>query len=104
MFRKKDELEEYYKERKKEKKYDKYEIQLERKVSGKKNNQIFQKFLGIIIGVAGIAFIISILVKQSFIMKIMDNPILTILSGFTVPILLFITAYFLESNKNENKK
>ena len=35
----------------------KYEIELERKVLGKENHQIFQKFLGIIIGVAGIAFI-----------------------------------------------
>ena len=51
MFRKKDDLEEYYKERKKEKKYNKYEIELERKVLGKENHQIFQKFLGIIIGV-----------------------------------------------------
>lgn len=41
MFRKKDDLEEYYKERKKEKKYNKYEIELERKVLGKENHQIW---------------------------------------------------------------
>ena len=104
MFRKKDDLEEYYKERKKEKKYNKYEIELERKVLGKENHQIFQKFLGIIIGVAGIAFIISILIKQSFIIRIMDNPILTVVSGFIIPVIFFITAFFLESTGNENKK
>lgn len=101
MFRKKDDLEEYYKERKKEKKY---EIELERKVLGKENHQFFQKFLGIIIGLAGIAFIISILIKQSFIIRIMDNPILTVGSGFIIPVIFFIIAFFLESTGNENKK
>ena len=104
MFRKKDDLEEYYKERKKEKKYDKYEIELERKVLGKENHEIFQKFLGIIIGVAGIAFIISILIKQSFVIKIMDSSIGAIISAFTIPVLFFIFAFFLESDENENKK
>ena len=104
MFRKKDDLEEYYKERKIRKHDNKYEMELERKVLGKENKKTGQKILGTILGIIGIIFILCILIKQPFIMGIIDSHVSTVICIAIFPVLFFVSAFFIEHDEETNEK